>query len=125
MTEQSHFALAFTIASGPSSNLSLIISEADPISLTPPSALDQGQHGPGNEEHQTEPPSILSDPFAVRSPAGELDGISLPWFTEADAALLHASVSDGHMYVTLFTRWNENGQLEVRAYGPDWVLNTL
>lgn len=118
---QSHFSLSFKIASGPSQNLSLLISNAKPIPLTPPAKLDQGDHGANTEDQREKILSRISDPFAVRSPAGETDGISLPWFSEADAALLHAYVSNGHMYVTLFTRWSDDRQLEIRAYGDDWV----
>nr|KMM71890.1 hypothetical protein CPAG_08190 [Coccidioides posadasii RMSCC 3488] len=113
LNEQSYFALSFTIAPAlphtDGANLSLKISHSTPISLPRSRPLNNGTN-------------ILSasKPFTVRSPAGETDGISPPWFDEADAVLLFASATNGRMYVTLRTLWNENGDLEIRTDGPDW-----
>ncbi|EEP80186.1 predicted protein [Uncinocarpus reesii 1704] len=125
ITKESNFALSFTLT--PTSSitkseaLSITISDKSPIPLNPPGNSHQNGGHKTKDGPPATSPETLSKPFTVRSPAGDKDGINLPWFEEADAVLLGASVSSGRMYITLRTRWNENGQFEIHTDGPGWV----
>ncbi|KAH8705226.1 hypothetical protein BGW36DRAFT_421792 [Talaromyces proteolyticus] len=97
---------------------SLIICGTTKVSLKKPTQLTSVQkQGEENDDFV-----LLEPPIRVSAPAGDTDGISLPWFDTADAAIMFYLIHHDQALVKLRVGFREGGRkLEVWPGGDDWT----
>lgn len=111
---EQRISLALTFQIDADSN-KLIISDMGEVSLTKPA-----EWTPDDQNYDGF--FLLESPLVVSAPAGDEDGINLPWFDTADAVLMFHFVHRDYASVKLRVVWREDGQqVEVWPDGRGWV----
>lgn len=86
----------------------LIISDMGEVSLIKPA--EWSPENPLKNEDDDDDVFLLETPVVVSAPAGDDDGVNLPWFDTADAVLMFHFVHRDYASVRLRVAWKENGQ---------------
>lgn len=111
---EQRISLALTFQVTADSN-NLIVADMGEVSLTKP--VQWTPNDQGDDDF-----FLLESPLVVSAPAGDDDGINLPWFDTADAVLMFHFLHRDYASVRLRVVWRDDGQkVELWPDGRGWV----
>jgi hypothetical protein len=116
---RSHIALTFKIDGASDS---LVICDTARVALTRPTKLTSVQE----QQEERDGFFSLETPIIVSAPAGDTDGINLPWFDTADSILMSHYIQRDRAFVKLRVGFRQGARkLEVWPGEDHWVCRSF